>query len=64
MTRTLPQLFALAALPLLAACSSNAINSDSRNTFLDADDMLRMTDKMAASFASDGRVWPSSPVRW
>jgi len=54
MNRAGPLLFLL---PLaLAGCNSNAINPDSHNTFLDSDDLIRMTDKMAASFASNPQI--------
>jgi PBP1b-binding outer membrane lipoprotein LpoB len=43
-------------LPLLTACSGPAISSSAHNTFLDSDDLIAMTDKMAASFASDPQI--------
>jgi len=39
----------------LAGCSE-AVSKDRRNTFLTADDMVQMTDKMAMSITSDDNV--------
>jgi len=50
------RILSLMVMVCVAGCSSNAINSDSHNTFLDSDDLVRMTDKMAASFATDPRI--------
>ena len=45
----------LALLLLLAGCG-DAINKNSYNTFLDADDLIRMTDQMAAAIPSNPQV--------
>jgi PBP1b-binding outer membrane lipoprotein LpoB len=37
----------------LAGCNGPAISSHAYNTFLDSDDLIRMTDQMAASISSD-----------
>ncbi|HUO09198.1 MAG TPA: hypothetical protein VM008_12905 [Phycisphaerae bacterium] len=37
----------------LAGCSSEAVSKDAKTTFLNADDMQAMTDKMAASIMGD-----------
>jgi PBP1b-binding outer membrane lipoprotein LpoB len=42
-------------LAALAGCNSNAIK-ENRTTFLSADDLVEMTDKMATSLASDAKI--------
>jgi PBP1b-binding outer membrane lipoprotein LpoB len=48
----------LLALPLLllSACTTDAINKDSKTTFLDSNDLVTMTDKMAKSILADPQV--------
>ncbi len=43
------------AVSLLAGCGP-AINRNAQNTFLTSDDLVRMTDKMAADLAKDSKV--------
>jgi PBP1b-binding outer membrane lipoprotein LpoB len=52
------RLKSLAALALvtLAGCTTDAINKDSRNTFLDSTDLVTMTDRMAQSIIADPDV--------
>jgi len=38
---------------LLSGCSSQAVNVDARTTFLNADDMVAMTDQMAQAIVGD-----------
>ena len=40
----------------LGACSGPAINNDSKNSFLNADDLIHMTDRMSVSMASNADV--------
>lgn len=47
---------ALGALLNLAGCAGPAINVRARSTFLDSHDLVNMTDKMAASIASDSII--------
>ena len=42
--------------PFLGSCSGDAINKDSKTTFLNTDDLLTMTDQMAAGIAADPEV--------
>jgi PBP1b-binding outer membrane lipoprotein LpoB len=46
----------LLGLMSLASCNETAINKDSRNSFLDANDLVTMTDDMARSITSDPDV--------
>lgn len=47
----------LLALPvLLAGCTTEAINKDAKTTFLDSNDLVTMTDKMAHSIVADPQV--------
>ena len=41
---------------LLCGCNKDAINRDSKNTFLTADDLVRMTNDMAHSIVADSHV--------
>lgn len=38
---------------VLAGCHASAVNPDARTTFLDSDDMVRMTNQMAQSIIAD-----------
>jgi len=57
--------FTLLAGFLLAGCGGPAISSKAYNTFLDSDDLIRMTDQMAAAISSDpaiARITAQSPM--
>lgn len=47
----------------LAACSGPAINPDAHTTFLNADDLVTMTDNMAAQIASDPQIAQLTAVK-
>jgi hypothetical protein len=47
-------------------CETSAINRDSKTTFLDSNDMLTMTNRMAQSIVADARVqaaWTAGPLK-
>jgi hypothetical protein len=46
----------LSLLLLAAGCQSTAINTESKSTFLNSDDMERMTNQMATSIIGDPRI--------
>lgn len=46
----------LLPLVLLAGCSGQAVNKNAQTTFLNSDDMVAMTDKMAASIMGDPEI--------
>lgn len=54
---------ALALCALIAGCTTDAINRDSQNTFLDSNDLVKMTDKMADSIIADPDVQRVTAVK-
>lgn len=50
------RLAAMLCLVCLAGCETTAVNKDRQTTFLDADDMVAMTNKMAQSIIADPRI--------
>jgi len=57
---------AVAGLAFAPGCETTAVNKDSRTTFLDADDMVAMTNQMAREIVADPRVqaaWANGPLK-
>jgi hypothetical protein len=46
----------LATAAMLAGCNADAVNKDRQSAFLTADDLVKMTDQMAASIIADTDV--------
>src|SRR5262249_43264217 len=50
----------------ISGCATDAVNRDSQNTFLNSDDMVKMTNQMAQSIVADAYIQaelPKAPIK-